>query len=139
MKIDKAKGGLDFAYPGLPKGKHVLTLRALDSRRESDAVDLPFWVEDEPFDYQDGLLYMMMLDRFANGDRSNDAPVAGPVHYDADWHGGDLQGALKVLQSGYFESLGAAQSGSRRSTSRPASGSTVTAGRSSARTTATGR
>lgn len=107
VKIDKAKGGLDFAYPGLPKGKHVLTLRALDKQaRESDAVDLPFWVEDEPFDYQDGLLYMMMLDRFANGDRSNDAPVAGPVHYDADWHGGDLQGALKVLQSGYFESLG---------------------------------
>jgi glycosidase len=107
VNIDKAKGGLDFTYDKLAKGKHVLTLRAFDKQqRESDPIDLPFWVEDEPFDYQDGLLYMMMIDRFANGDKSNDAPVAGPVHYDADWHGGDLQGGLKVLQSGYFESLG---------------------------------
>lgn len=107
VSIEPEKGMLDFAYDKLPKGKHVLTMRAIDKKgRESDPVDLPFWVEDEPFDYRDGLLYMIMLDRFANGEAANDAPVAGPVHYDADWHGGDLQGALKVMQSGYFENLG---------------------------------
>ena len=49
---------------------------------------------------------MFIVDRFANGDKANDKPVGGQVHYDADWHGGDLQGALKVMQSGYFEKLG---------------------------------
>jgi glycosidase len=100
-------GGIDFAVTGLAKGKHTLSLQAVDGKnRNAKPIDLPFWVEDEPFDYQDGLLYMIMLDRFANGDRSNDKPVGAPVDYDADWHGGDLVGALQVLQSGYFEKLG---------------------------------
>ena len=70
---------VDFSFTGLPKGKHTLSLRALDaSGNASEPIDLPFWVEDEPFDYRDGALYMMMIDRFANGDASNDAPVGAP-------------------------------------------------------------
>lgn len=106
-KIDDAAGAVDFTLPGLAKGKHVLSLETTDGKgRKAEPIDLPFWVEDEEFDYRDGLLYMFMVDRFANGDKANDKPVGGPVHYDADWHGGDLQGALKVMQSGYFEKLG---------------------------------
>ena len=106
-KIDNAAGAVDFTFPGLAKGKHVLSLVANDGKmRASAPIDLPFWVEDEAFDYRDGLLYMFMVDRFANGDTTNDKPVGGQVHYDADWHGGDLQGALKVMQSDYFEKLG---------------------------------
>lgn len=105
--IDKATGAIDFDFKGLAKGKHTLSLRSLDKKgREADPVDLPFWVEDETFDYRDGILYMMLIDRFANGEKANDKPVGSPVEYDADWHGGDLQGALKVLQSGYFEKMG---------------------------------
>lgn len=105
--IDAAAGAVDFSFRGLDKGKHTLSLRALDAQsRESEPVDLPFWVEDEPFDYRDGVLYMVLIDRFANGAKSNDAPVGGAVHYDADWHGGDLNGALEVLKSGYFDELG---------------------------------
>ena len=106
-KIDNSAGAVDFTLPGLAKGKHTLSLRSKDGKaREAEPIDLPFWVEDETFDYRDGLLYMFLIDRFANGDKTNDKPVGAPVHYDADWHGGDLQGALKVLQSGYFEKLG---------------------------------
>lgn len=106
-KIDTAAGAVDFALPGLAKGKHVLSLTTTDGKgRKAEPIDLPFWVEDEEFDYRDGLLYMFLVDRFANGDKANDKPVGGEVHYDADWHGGDLQGALKVMQSGYFEKLG---------------------------------
>lgn len=105
--IDTAAGAVDFVFPGLVKGKHVLSLATTDGKgREAEPIDLPFWVEDEAFDYRDGLLYMFLVDRFANGDATNDKPVGGDVHYDADWHGGDLQGALKVMQSGYFEKLG---------------------------------
>jgi glycosidase len=106
-KIDTAAGAVDFSLPALAKGKHVLSLSTVDGKqRKAEPIDLPFWVEDEAFDYRDGLLYMFMVDRFANGDKTNDKPVGGQVHYDADWHGGDLQGALKVMQSGYFEKLG---------------------------------
>jgi len=106
-KIDPSAGAVDFTLPGLAKGKHTLSLRSKDGKqREADPVDLPFWVEDEAFDYRDGVLYMFLVDRFANGDKTNDKPAGAPVHYDADWHGGDLQGALKVMQAGYFEKLG---------------------------------
>lgn len=100
-------GAIDFKLAGLAKGKHTLSLRSFDTKgRESLPIDLPFWVEDEAFDYRDGVLYMMLIDRFANGDKQNDRPVGGPVHYDADWHGGDLEGALQVMKTGYFEKLG---------------------------------
>ena len=106
-KIDAAAGAVDFTLPALAKGKHVLSLTTTDGKaRKAEPIDLPFWVEEEDFDYRDGLLYMFLVDRFANGDKANDKPIGSPVHYDADWHGGDLQGALKVMQSGYFEKLG---------------------------------
>ena len=105
--IDKAAGAVDFTFGAVPKGKHLLSLRTVDAQgREAEPIDLPFWVEDEEFDYRDGVLYMFLIDRFANGEKANDKPIGAPVHYDADWHGGDLQGARKVLESGYFEKLG---------------------------------
>jgi glycosidase len=105
--IDDAAGAVDFKLTGLAKGKHTLSLRAFDAKgREALPIDLPFWVEDEAFDYRDGVLYMFMIDRYANGEKANDKPIGSAVHYDADWHGGDMQGALKVMQTGYFEKLG---------------------------------
>lgn len=105
--IDNAGGAVDFTLKDLAKGKHTLSLRAFDKKgRESEPIDLPFWIEDETFDYRDGILYMLLIDRFANGDKANDKPVGSPVDYDADWHGGDLQGALEVMKAGYFEKLG---------------------------------
>ena len=107
LTFDAATGSVEFAFRGLPKGKHTLSLGVVDGKqRSAEPIDLPFWVEDEAFDYRDGILYMFMIDRYANGNRTNDAPVGGAVHYDADWHGGDMEGALKVLESGYFEKLG---------------------------------
>jgi len=109
-KTDEAAGALDFTFPSLPKGKHTFRVRLADKLgRDAEPLDLPFWVEDEPFSYRDGLLYMFMIDRFANGNKSNDRPVdksSYNIHYDADWHGGDLEGALKVLETGYFDKLG---------------------------------
>ena len=105
--LDGAAGAIDFLFSGLAKGKHTLAVTAIDGKgRESEPVELPFWIEDEAFAFSDGVLYMLLVDRFANGLKANDKPVGDPVHYDADWHGGDLEGAKKVLESGYFEKLG---------------------------------
>ena len=91
---------------GLAQGKHILSATARDlDGREAVPLDLPFWIEPRPFQWTDATLYMVMLDRFANGDRTNDEPVEGPP-YPQNWHGGDLAGLQAVLESGYFERLG---------------------------------
>jgi cyclomaltodextrinase len=60
-----------------------------------------------PGDQHANILYFMMVDRFANGDTTNDAPLADPeVHFKANYHGGDLAGITSKLKSGYFDSLG---------------------------------
>jgi cyclomaltodextrinase / maltogenic alpha-amylase / neopullulanase len=60
-----------------------------------------------PADQHTNILYFMMVDRFANGDTSNDHPLTDPeVHPRANYHGGDLAGIVQRLQGGYFDSLG---------------------------------
>ena len=98
-----------FALQGeaLAAGRHVLSIRARDSAtREAAPVDLPFWIEPVPFDWRGATMYMIVVDRFANGDRANDSMVGAPVERPADFHGGDLAGITEVIESGYFDSLG---------------------------------
>ncbi|NNF57910.1 MAG: DUF3459 domain-containing protein [Rhodothermaceae bacterium] len=59
------------------------------------------------FVWQDAILYQIMIDRFANGDPSRDAPVRHPeIEPPANYHGGDLQGILDKIEEGYFTDLG---------------------------------
>ena len=91
----------------LPAGRHSVAVRGVDAEgRAAPALDLPFWIEAEPFDWRSATMYMVMIDRFANGDDSIDDPVGAPVAYPADWHGGDLWGVAEVIESGYFQDLG---------------------------------
>ncbi|HEX8386712.1 MAG TPA: alpha-amylase family glycosyl hydrolase [Rubricoccaceae bacterium] len=60
-----------------------------------------------PFVWQDAVVYQVVLDRFRNGDPSNDAPVVtAGLEPAANYHGGDLQGLLDAVESGYFTDLG---------------------------------
>jgi neopullulanase len=56
----------------------------------------------------DDVLYLIMPDRFANGDPTNDEPVEFPGSHDRAkpraWHGGDLRGVQEHL--GYLKDLG---------------------------------
>ena len=54
-------------------------------------------------DWSDAVLYFVVLDRFADGDRSNDAKV--DVTNPGGWHGGDLRGLREQL--GEIADLGA--------------------------------
>ena len=103
--LDKAAGAFDINISGLSAGKHTLRLRATDYQgRAADEVFLPFWIEAEAFQLRDGLLYMLMIDRFANGDTKIDKSAG--CKYASDWHGGDLTGAAEVVKSGYLDKLG---------------------------------
>lgn len=98
-------GAIDLSLSALSIGKHTVVVSARDAQgRESEPLHLPFWVESEPFTWRDATMYMLVIDRFANGDTASDAPVG--VEHPADWHGGDLWGALEVMRSDYFESMG---------------------------------
>ncbi|MBS1840361.1 MAG: cyclomaltodextrinase N-terminal domain-containing protein [Acidobacteria bacterium] len=57
---------------------------------------------------QDDVIYLIMPDRFANGDPTNDAPAEFPNSHDRAkpraWHGGDLRGIRDHLP--YLQDLG---------------------------------
>jgi hypothetical protein len=57
-----------------------------------------------PFDWRDAIMYFVLIDRFANGDPANDAPIG--VERPADYQGGDLAGLRQKIESGYFDELG---------------------------------
>jgi cyclomaltodextrinase / maltogenic alpha-amylase / neopullulanase len=58
-------------------------------------------------DPQSNVIYFMMVDRFSNGDTTNDAPLHDPrVDPKADFHGGDIAGLRLRIKEGYFDSLG---------------------------------
>ena len=60
-----------------------------------------------PFVWQDAVVYQVVLDRFRNGDRTNDRPVVTDgLLPPANYHGGDLQGLLDAIEAGYFTGLG---------------------------------
>jgi glycosidase len=56
----------------------------------------------------DDVMYLIMTDRFADGDPSNNQPARAPGGYDRSlpkgWHGGDLRGIEQHLD--YLQSLG---------------------------------
>lgn len=57
----------------------------------------------------DDVIYLVMPDRFANGDQSNDSPAGSPAAANdrrnpRAYHGGDLRGIINHLQ--YFKDLG---------------------------------
>ncbi|MEJ7734527.1 MAG: alpha-amylase family glycosyl hydrolase [Polyangiaceae bacterium] len=57
------------------------------------------------FDWRSAVLYFVFVDRFNNGDTSNDTPVPD-VEAPANYQGGDFQGVIQKLDEGYFDDLG---------------------------------
>lgn len=53
------------------------------------------------------IMYFMLVDRFMNGDKSNDKPLNRPdVKHKVDFWGGDLTGLQQKITEGYFDKLG---------------------------------
>jgi glycosidase len=68
-----------------------------------------WWSCGEPtggFDWRDAVMYFVFVDRFLDGDSSNNgAPVTG-VELPAAYQGGDWAGVLQKINEGYFSDLG---------------------------------
>ncbi|HWE27466.1 MAG TPA: alpha-amylase family glycosyl hydrolase [Polyangia bacterium] len=60
------------------------------------------------FDWRDAVIYWAFVDRFVDGDMTNDAPISDPrlTGNAANWQGGDWKGLQSKIASGYFAALG---------------------------------
>ncbi len=55
----------------------------------------------------DQIIYSIMIDRFYNGDPTNDSPIVhDSLFKPANYNGGDLAGVLQKIEEGYFDKLG---------------------------------
>lgn len=91
----------------LEDGKHTMKIEGFDTDGHP-AYDLlvPFWTGPHAdFVWEDALVYMIMTDRFVNGNTSNDGTSTGATQ-GADWQGGDFAGVTQMIESGYFADLG---------------------------------
>ncbi len=98
MRINRKKGHLVFA-PILPVG---LLLLLLVSCVDTAPVDGDWKIGSHVTDWREEVIYQVMIDRFANGDLSNDVNVDSSNP--GGWHGGDWQGLIDKLD--YIEQLG---------------------------------
>jgi glycosidase len=93
--------------PPAQEGRHWFRVFACD--RRGDAV-MPFCFVDgraDGRDWEDSVFYSLMIDRFSDGDPSNDRPVNDPeVESAFNYQGGDFKGITDKIKSGYFEKLG---------------------------------
>jgi glycosidase len=97
--------------PAAMPGDYPLTLET-----KAGKTLIPFSLEatlDPAINFQgitsDDVIYLIMLDRFSNGDASNDAPPGSPPEANdrrnpRSYHGGDLRGIIKHLP--YLKELG---------------------------------
>jgi glycosidase len=58
------------------------------------------------FDWRDAVLYFVFVDRFVNGDPTNDGPAISGVEPAAAYKGGDWAGVRQKIADGYFTDLG---------------------------------
>jgi hypothetical protein len=64
-------------------------------------------LDGKSFSWYDGVIYSLMIDRFNNGNKDNDAPVKhDSVLWKANYMGGDFKGITQKINEGYFDSLG---------------------------------
>lgn len=105
MTLSGGKISLDVS--GLSDGKYTVLVRASDkSGAKAKPLRLVFWVEASQFEWRDALIYMAMVDRFKDGDPSNNAPATPGAEPRADFKGGDFQGLRAAIANGTLDQLG---------------------------------
>jgi glycosidase len=105
--FDAARSIVDLDLPALADGKYTAIVTAKDRAGHAALpLRLVFWIEPSPFEWRDAVIYMVMTDRFQNGDPSNDAPKVPGVDPRVDYRGGDFQGVTARIEDGTFDRLG---------------------------------
>jgi len=107
LVVDPDSGDATLAIGDLDDGKYTIVVTAVDrGGRSSTPLRLPVWVEAEPFDWRDAVIYMVMIDRFKNGDAGNDPGPTPNADPRGDFFGGDFEGVREAIEDGSLDALG---------------------------------
>jgi glycosidase len=102
VDVDPVTGAIEVTLDGLAPGKHALLLHARDARgREADPVRATTWIEPEPFDWRDAIVYQVMVDRFRDGRGALAQPELASGRA-----GGNVDGVRAAVESGQLAALG---------------------------------
>ncbi|MCC6558142.1 MAG: glycosyl hydrolase [Polyangiaceae bacterium] len=100
-------GDVTLSLSGLPDGKYRVVVRGrTQGGRTGAPLRLVFWVEAERFDWKDALIYMVVTDRFRDGDPALNPGPTPDADPRGDWMGGDLEGLRAAIADGTLDALG---------------------------------
>ena len=93
---DSNNWSLTLSIDELASGKYTLKVVGKDTNNDdAEELLLPFWIgEQSNFIWDDALIYMVMTDRFVDGNPSNNPPATSAAQ-GADWLGGDFAGVTQ--------------------------------------------
>jgi glycosidase len=107
LVVDATSGAVTLDIGSLADGKHTVRVVArAKNGNQSEVTRLVFWIEAEPFSWKDALIYMVVVDRFENGDPGNDPSATADADPRGDWKGGDLDGVRQAIADGTLDQLG---------------------------------
>jgi glycosidase len=85
----------------------VVSINGLNSNLQMIPLKNSVPLDGKSFNWYDGILYSLMIDRFYDGNKSNDIPVIHDSLFPkVNYMGGDFEGVTKKIKEGYFDSLG---------------------------------
>lgn len=91
----------------VPDGDNSVYAPATCATFTCDAPACDFTAAPGTYDWRDAVMYFVFVDRFLNGDVTNDRPISAPgLMTPANWNGGDWAGVRQKIREGYFTSLG---------------------------------
>ncbi|MEY3398901.1 MAG: hypothetical protein RL220_1495 [Bacteroidota bacterium] len=108
-------GTFEVVLPAGLKGRHSLRVYAANEKARTNDLMMPLTdgkviVDTNALnrhDYHRNIMYFMMVDRFADGNKINNRPTLDiSIHPKANNLGGDLSGIQQKLNDGYFKELG---------------------------------
>ena len=89
----------------IPSGIHDLRLQGTDKAGEKTSILLLKIYVGVSTDWRDVTLYFAMIDRFVNGDTTNDKPLPNTPQI-LNYMGGDFKGLTSKIKDDYFTKLG---------------------------------
>ena len=103
-----ATGKIVVDASSLSKDKHRLAFQAADRAGHAPPqLDVPFWIEAQPFDFRDGMLYFIFTDRFQNGStRATTTPTMTNVDRAPTIRAATSPAIAQEIEAGYFDQLG---------------------------------
>jgi glycosidase len=102
FQADVGAGTIAIATSGLSLGKHVFTLTAQDTGgRIADEALATVWIEPQPFDPRDTVIYQVVIDRYRNA-----GGALAPPSFPAGRAGGTVDGVLAAIESGELQTMG---------------------------------